>query len=312
MFATVVVTVVEMAAPTSNRLTSDGTNLGNFNATDWALLLTISLIWGSSFLWIAIGLDSFHPGVIALFRMVFGFGVLAFVPSARTPMPRSTWPVLAVVALGGNAAPAVFFPLAQQRVESSVAGMLNSAGPILVLLISIAMLRRAPERGQIVGLIIGLAGAMLIAISNLAGADAEPLGVLFVLCAVTGYSISNNLLPPLAQTYGGAAVMARAMLVSSVVLTPWGLWGLTQSEFAWKPALAIVILGVFGTGIARSLFANLGGRVGAPRSALVGYLVPVVAIILGVTIRNESVGLTELAGTALILAGAALISRGSR
>jgi len=299
-----------MSAPASSRLTAAGTNQGNFNNGDWLLLGTIALIWGSSFLWIAIGLDSFHPSVIALGRMVFGALVLAFVPAARTPMPRSTWPALAVVAFGGNAAPAVFFPLAQQRVESSVAGMLNSMGPIIVLLISIAMIRKTPERGQMLGLLIGLCGALTIAYANLSGADAEPLGVFFVLCAVIGYSISNNLLPPLAQQYGGAAVMARAMIASSVVLAPWGLWGLTQSTFAWKPALAIVILGVFGTGIARSLFASLNGRIGAPRSSLVGYLVPLVAIALGVFIRDESVGAPELLGTALILCGAALISRG--
>lgn len=270
------------------------------------------MIWGSSFLWIAIGLDAFHPAVIALFRMVFGALVLVLVPAARKPMPRSTWPALLVVAVAGNSAPAIFFPLAQQRVESSVAGMLNSVGPILVLLMSVAMLRKAPEKNQIIGLVIGLCGAITIAAANLSGADAEPLGLFFVLCAVMGYSISNNFLPPLAQAYGGAAVMARAMVVSSILLAPWGLWGLSQSDFAWGPALAIVILGVFGTGIARSLFATLNGRVGAPRSALVGYLVPIVAILLGVLIRDESVGATELAGTALILCGAALISRGSR
>ena len=312
MFGTVLVTVPSMSAPTSSRFTSHGVNQGNFNQTDWVLLLTIAMIWGSSFLWIAIGLDAFHPSVIVLFRMVLGALVLAFVPSARQPMPRSTWPVLTVVAITGNAAPAIFFPLAQQRVESSVAGMLNSVGPILVLVISIAMLRKAPERGQVVGLIIGLCGALAIAVANLSGADAEPLGLLFVLFAVTGYSISNNFLPPLAQAYGGAAVMGRAMVISSVLLAPWGLWGLTRSDFEWKPAIAIVLLGVFGTGIARSLFATLNGRVGAPRSSLIGYLVPVVAIVLGVVVRNESVGSLELIGMVLILCGATLISRGSR
>ncbi len=287
-------------------------NQGNFNQSDWALLLAISMIWGSSFLWIAVGLDAFHPAVIALFRMVFGALVLAFVPSARVPMPRSTWPALMVVAVAGNAAPAIFFPLAQQRVESSVAGMLNSAGPVLVLMMSVAMLRKAPERNQVIGLIIGLCGALTIAVANLSGSDAEPLGLLFVLCAVTGYSISNNFLPPLAQAYSGAAVMGRAMVISSVLLAPWGLWGLSRSEFQWKPALAIVILGVFGTGIARSMFATLNGRVGAPRSSLVGYLVPIVAIVLGVLVRDESVGAVEIIGTALILCGATLISRGSR
>ena len=301
-----------MSAPAASRFSSTGVNQGNFNQTDWAMLLTIALIWGSSFLWIAIGLDAFHPGVIALFRMVFGALTLAFVPSARQPMPRSTWPALAVVALAGNMAPAVFFPLAQQRIESSVAGMLNSAGPIIVLLLSVAMLGKAPERNQIAGLVIGLVGALTIAYSNLTGVDAEPIGLLLVFCAIIGYSISNNFLPPLAQAYGGAAVMARAMIASSILLAPWGLWGLTKSDFAWGPAIAIVILGVFGTGIARSLFANLNGRVGAPRSSLVGYLVPIVAVILGVVIRDETVGTIELVGTALILCGAALISRGSR
>ncbi len=301
-----------MAAPASSRYSSHGTNQGNFNQADWALLLTISLIWGSSFLWIAIGLDAFHPAVIALFRMVLGAAALAFVPTARRPMPRSTWPALMVVAVAGNAVPAIFFPLAQQRVESSVAGMLNSVGPILVLVMSIVMLRQAPERNQIIGLVIGLCGAVAIALANLSGVDAEPLGLLFVLCAVTGYSISNNFLPPLAQEYSGAAVMVRAMVISSVLLAPWGLWGLGRSDFEWKPAIAIVILGVVGTGIARSMFANLNGRVGAPRSSLVGYLVPVVAIVLGVVVRNESVGVIELTGTALILCGATLISRGSR
>jgi len=287
-------------------------NEGNFTQTDWAMLLTVSFIWGSSFLWIAIGLDAFHPGVIALSRMVLGAIVLSFVPAARTLLPRSSWPALAVVAVAGNVAPAVFFPLAQQRVESSVAGMLNSVGPILVLVMSIAMLRKAPERNQVLGLVIGLCGAATIAATNLIGSEAEPLGVLFVLCAILGYSISNNFLPPLAQQHGGAAVVGHAMIMGSVLLAPWGLWGVTQSEFAWKSAIAVVILGVFGTGIARSMFANLNGRVGAPRSSLVGYLVPVVAIVLGVVVRNESVGVIELIGTALILSGAALISRGTR
>jgi len=312
MFGTVLVTVPQVSAPVSSRFSSDGLNQGNFSQRDWALLLTISLIWGSSFLWIAVGLDAFHPAVIALFRMIFGALVLAFVPAARKPMPRSTWPALLVVAVAGNSAPAIFFPLAQQRVESSVAGMLNSVGPILVLLMSVAMLRKAPERNQIVGLTIGLVGALTIAAANLASADAEPLGLLFVLFAVLGYSLSNNFLPPLAQAYGGAAVMVRAMIISSILLAPWGLWGLRRSTFEWRPALAIVVLGVLGTGVARSLFATLNGRVGAPRSSLVGYLVPIVAIVLGVLVRNESVGVVELIGTALILCGAALISRGTR
>lgn len=299
-----------MSARPANRYAATGTNEGNFAPADWGLLLTTALIWGSSFLWIAIGLDSFHPGTIAWGRMALGLGVLCFVPAARQPIPRSAWPALSLVAIGGNAAPAVFFPLAQERVESSVAGMLNSASPILVLLISIAMTRSLPQRQQLIGLAIGLAGAVMLAIPNLAGADAQPLGVLFVFCAISGYALSNNFLPRLVQTYNAPAVIARAMLASSILLLPYGVWGIAKSSFSWVSLIALLILGIFGTGIARSTFAALTGRVGAPRSALIGYLVPVVAILLGVVVRSESVGVIELLGTALVLVGATFISRG--
>lgn len=299
-----------MSAPSTNRYAATGTNDGNFAPTDWALLLTTALIWGSSFLWIAIGLDSFHPGTIAWGRMALGLSVLWFIPAAREPIPRSAWPALSVVAIAGNAAPAVFFPLAQERVESSVAGMLNSASPMLVLLISIVMTRSLPQRQQIIGLGIGLIGAVMLAIPNLAGADAQPLGVFYVLCAISGYALSNNFLPRLVQTYNAPAVIARAMLASSILLLPYGAWGISRSSFSWASLTAVLILGIFGTGIARSTFAALTGRVGAPRSSLIGYLVPVVAIILGVVVLSESVGIFELLGTGLVLVGATFISRG--
>ncbi len=292
-------------------LTSEGTNHGGFEPTDWTLLSLTSLIWGSSFLWIAIGLDAFHPGVIACGRMALGAAVLWSIPRARAPIPRTAWGPLAVIALGGNAFPAVFFALAQQRIESSVAGMINSVGPILTLVVSIAMLRKAPPRRSVIGLVVGLIGALLLAWPNVRGVDAEPLGVLLAFCAVIGYSISNNFMPPLAQTYGAAPVIARAMLASAIGLAPWGVWGVTSSSFAWDSLAALVILGVLGTGIARTMYATLTGRVGAPRSSLVGYLVPLVAVILGIVVRSESVGAIELVGTAFILAGAASIGKRS-
>ncbi|MEM7093364.1 MAG: DMT family transporter [Actinomycetota bacterium] len=298
-----------MSTSAPSRFSAEGTNTGDFDSGDWGLLLLTSLIWGSSFLWIAIGLDAFGPGVIACGRMLLGAAVLWWFPASRIPVPRKAWSAVAVVAIAGNTFPAVFFPLAQQRVESSVAGMFNSVGPILTLVISVAMLRAAPPRGQIGGLLVGMVGALLLGIANLSGADAEPLGLLFIILAVTGYSVSNNFLPALAQNYGGPAVIARAMTASALLLLPWGLLSLDESSFRWSSFGALVVLGVLGTGLARTVFAILNGRIGAPRSALVGYLVPVVAVLLGVLVRDESVSVLELVGTALILVGAALISR---
>lgn len=308
-----------MTARRTAALTADGSNVGDFSTRDWGLLAATSLIWGSSFLWIALSLDAFHPGAIALLRVVLGAGALALAPVARTKIDRSAWPALLVIAIGGNAGPALLFPFAQQRVESSVAGMMNSTSPVLVLLIAILLTRKAPMRAQVIGLGVGLVGAVLLALPNVSGANAEPLGVLLVMLAVLGYAIANNFMPPLQQTYGGTATAFWALLVSAVMLLPYGIWGLTQSTIvtggvssstAVSSLVAIAILGVLGTGVARSTFANLIGSVGAPRAAMIGYFIPIVAIALGVLVRNESVGLIELGGTVLVLLGARLISRG--
>ncbi len=301
--------------PTTSRdrlagLTDAGSNQGNFTPTDWATLLATATIWGSSYLWMAIGLDHLHPGVIAFGRMVFGAAVLAFTPSAHKKIARQDWKIIFAVALFGSTIPAVLFPIAQQYVESSVAGMLNSIGPIFTLLISIGLTRKGPEPIQFAGLALGLLGTVIIAYPNVLGAEAQPLGVVLVLFAVLGYSISGNLMPPVAQRYGGPALTLRSLLISSVLLLPFGLFGSTQSTWELNSVGAVVILGVFGTGIARALFATLTGRVGPTRASIVSYLVPLVAIALGVIVRSESVGPLELAGTAMVLAGAWMISRG--
>lgn len=292
------------------QLTGEGSHGGQFASMDWTLLGAISLIWGSSFLWIAVGLESLHPGAIALLRLLLGAAILAVLPGRRrTSVDHRWWPQIAAIGVVGNAAPALLFAFAEQRVESSVAGMMNSISPLLIVGISLIMTRRAPQSLQILGLTIGLGGALAISIPNLVGAQAQPLGVLLVFGAVMGYSIANNLMPPLQQAYGGPAVIFRALLVASVLMAPYGLYGLTRSRFSWSAAIAMVILGVFGTGIARSFMATLIGRVGPTRSSLVGYLVPVVAIVLGVGIRDESLAALELVGTGLILVGAFVVSR---
>lgn len=292
------------------RFTADGANSGSFAGPDWLLLGSVAAIWGSSFLWIAISLDAFHPGTIAFVRTLLGATALAAIPAARRPVTRAAWPGIAVIAVFGNAAPAVLFPLAQQRVDSSVAGMLNSVSPVMVLLVAVVMTRTAPRRPQVIGLTIGLVGALLLALPNLAGADAEPLGIALVMMAVLGYAISNNFIPPLQQEFGGPAIVGRALALSAVMLVPYGVWGIARSEFATGSAVALLILGVVGTGFARSMYATLVGSVGAPRASLVGYIIPIVAIMLGVVIRNETVGALELIGTAVVLFGAFLISRG--
>ena len=287
----------------------EGSNRGAFGPVEWALLLGLSVIWGSSFLWIAIGLDDLHPGAVALSRTALGALAMSLVPASRAPVDPDARAGIALVGLFGTVAPALLFAFAEQRVESSVAGMVQSAAPLFVLVLSIAMLRRVPAPTVLVGLVVGLVGGVLIAWPNVTGADAEPLGVTLVLIAVACYSVSSNILPPLVQEFGGAAVMARALRFGTLTLVPYGVWGFTQSAFAWSAVVAMLILGIFGTGFARTMMAELISRAGAPRASMVSYFVPVVAVILGVAVRGDGVIPLEILGLAIILVSARLISR---
>ncbi len=139
--------------------TSEGTNTGSFDSGDWVLLLTVAMIWGSSFLWIAIGLDSFSPASVAFLRILLGAVVLLGFPSARQPVDKQDWPRIALVGVLGNAMPSLLFALAQEEVASSVAGMINASTPLAVLTVSIVLAGRRPGSNEVNGLLIGFAAA---------------------------------------------------------------------------------------------------------------------------------------------------------
>lgn len=289
--------------------TASGTNLSSFGVVEWALLIGTSLIWGSSFLWISVALRDLAPGVIAVVRLLLGAAALSVVPAARRPVHRSDWPRILLIAVAGNAGPALLFAVAQQSVDSSVAGMINSGVPLLTLAITVMLTRLAPGRLQVIGLIVGFGGILAMALPNLSGADAAPLGIGLLLLAITGYAITNNVMVPIQQQYGSLPVVTRSLWVGAVLMVPVGAVGLAESQATWQAAGAMAILGVAGTGFARSLHASLVGRAGAARASLVAYLIPVVAIVLGVVVLDERVSAVELSGVGLVLTGAFLASR---
>jgi drug/metabolite transporter (DMT)-like permease len=103
--------------------------------------------------------------------------------------------------------------------------------------------------------------------------------------------------------------MARTLMVATVLVTPYGLFGLTRSEFAWPSLAATLAVGFLGTGIAFLMMGSLVGSVGATRSTFITYLMPVVALVLGVVFRNESIAPLAVIGSLLVIVGALLASR---
>ena len=114
--------------------TTEGTNRNTFSAIDWALFTAISLIWGSSFLLMDIGLDNFAPGLVTWVRVGTGAAALWLFPASRTPIDRADRSRVIVLSFIWVAIPFTLFPVAQQWVNSAVAGMLNGATPTITAL----------------------------------------------------------------------------------------------------------------------------------------------------------------------------------
>jgi drug/metabolite transporter (DMT)-like permease len=292
--------------------TSVGTHRGAFTMLDWALFASIGLIWGSSFLLTAIGLDSFRPGLITWSRIGLGAASLWLVPAARTPLAREDLPRLVALSLLWVAVPFTLFPLAQQWISSGLTGLLNGALPIFATTIGALMLRRLPGRAQAVGLAVGFAGVAAIAAPSLATGSTEALGVLLALAAVSCYGVAINIAAPLTQRYGALPVMARMLCLASLWTAPLGLAGLAGSSFAWAAVAAIAALGALGTGLAFVLMGRLVSRVGSSRASVATYLIPVVSLVLGAAFLDERVRALSVAGICLVITGAVLASRKER
>lgn len=289
--------------------TAPGTTAEAFGLLEWALLISIALMWGSSFLWIAEGIESFAPPVVTLSRLVLGASALAIFPRTRRRVAREDWPSIVALGILWMTIPFLLFPIAQDRgVDSSIAGMVNGGVPLFVGLVAWALLRRPPGRLQAFGIIVGFLGVVLVTVPSAAGSN-DAVGVLLILLATALYGLAFNLSVPLVQRNGSLPVLLRAQLVAIVASAPFGVIGLSSSTWSWSAAAAMVVLGVLSTGVAFVAMTTLGARVGATRGSVGIYFIPVVALVLGVVFRDESVPLLSVAGMVLVAVGAWTASR---
>lgn len=289
--------------------TAPGSQLGPFGLVEWALFLGVALIWGSSYLLIDISLDALSPLAITWVRVMCGLGVLAAFPAARRPVERAGWRRILVLAMTWNTIPFILFPIAQQHIDSALAGMLNAPIPIYSALIAVFLLRRLPRTHQSAGIALGLVGAIGIGLPAVRDSTSSLFGVLLVVTATLLYGLSINLAVPLQQRYGAPAVIMRALAVTAAVTMPLGMLGLAGSHWSTGSVVAVVTLGVVNTGVAYVIMASLVGRVGPTRGSVAVYCLPVVAMVLGAVFRDEIILPIQVAGTALVLLGAWLTSR---
>jgi drug/metabolite transporter (DMT)-like permease len=271
-----------------------------------ALLVGLSAIWGSSFLFIKLGVDEVEPSVVALGRVVVGAAILVPIAAARGGLGLLRGHVGTVAALGllNNAVPFWLLGFAETRIDSGLAGVIQAAAPIFTVLLAIRLDPSQRVTGtRLAGVGVGFVGVALLVGAQTGG---QVVGALAVLGAALSYSVSAlfagkrlGSLPPL-------HVAAGQLACGVLLLAPLGLAQLPDEAPQAKAVLAIVALGALGSALAYVLYFALIVRAGASRAILVTYLVPAFALVYGAVFLDEDVTASAIAGLVLILAGTTL------
>ncbi|HEX2179985.1 MAG TPA: DMT family transporter [Actinomycetota bacterium] len=285
---------------------------------DLAYLLVLALIWGSSFLWIKLSLRGFSPAQNTVLRLCLGAAALRIYSLARrAPLPRGrgVWIHLVAVASFANVIPYFLFALAETEIDSSIAGVLNATTPFWTAGIAASQGMETFNRRRVAGLLVGFGGVLLIFEPWSAGSQVMSLAGLACLAAAACYGVgfvysarylTGRGLTSLSLSSG--QLMAAAVL--GLLLIP--AFGWPQVDLRADALLGTLILGVFGTGIAYVIAYRLLANRGASGAALVTYLLPVVAVLLGAVTLAERVRLNVVAGVAVVLLGVGLIRAAPR
>lgn len=278
----------------------------------------LALLWGSTFLWIKVALEALSPVQVTLARCVLGAGtllVLCRTARRRLPRGRATWRALFVAAFFCNALPFAMFSIGEQTVDSGVAGVLNATTPLWSLLIGMAV---GAERGvraiRLGGLLLGFAGVVLI-FAPWQRTGHVGWAALAIVAAAASYAVGFAVMGRTLVGKGFATIsLSAAQLVAatawSALTLPAG--GLTPVHFAWTGIAAVVILGIFATGVTFHLTFRIIADEGATSAATVGYLLPVVSVGLGAIVLGEPFSIRIAAGMVVVLIGVGMTrQRGS-
>jgi drug/metabolite transporter (DMT)-like permease len=279
-----------------------------------ALLLftATSVIWGSSFLFIRLAVEHMPPSAVVFGRTVLGAAFL--VPLAiRNRAFRGLRPLvlpIVVVTLLDMALPTFLTAWGEQHVSSSAAGILTATDPLFTALLALWLIRsEAVDRTRFAGLIIGLGGVAALLGIDLHGRAIELAGAGAVLLSALGYAAAALLYRRWLADVPALAVTALMAAISSVLFLAPAAAGLPGKLPSVGSILALAVLGIVNTGLAYWLFYLLIDQAGAATASVITYVMPVVALVLGVGLLGEKLTVGAVAGLPLIAAGAWLSTR---
>lgn len=283
----------------------------------WLLLGLLALIWGSSFLLIKKGLIAFGAMEVGALRISAAGIVLAPLVAKRLhKITAKHWAKLASVGLVGSLIPAFMFAIAQTQLDSGITGVLNALTPICTLVLGVALFKQTAQRTQIIGVVVGLGGTVLLMTAGANGSWTFNEYALLVLAATICYGLNLNLIKHKIADLSPLTITGVSLLMASVPATVFLFLGTdfvqqVQQPDAMLSLISVLVLGIVGTAGALVIFNHVVQLTNTVFTSSVTYLIPVVAMLLGI-LDGEPFWLQHGAGMLAILVGVWFANRRGR
>ncbi len=283
--------------------------------SDWIIYVTISLVWGTSFILIKKGLLYFDPITVSALRIsISGLVLLPFAIKGLYLLTHRQKVFAFLMGLCGSGIPSFLYPVAQQHIDSGAAGVLNSLTPIFIVVTGYLFFGVRYTLMQVSGIVIGFIGAaLLILFHHSSGTESNYYYGLIIVAATLLYGLSNQILVHYLKGLNAIVITSVAFFFMGIVASAI----LTQTEFlhvmqnnnqAWKGLLFVALLACLGSALSLVLYNHLASRTGVTFSGTVTYVMPVVALGWSI-IDGEYIGFQHLAAMLIILAGVYLVRR---
>ena len=284
-------------------------------AGEWLLFGLLGLFWGSSYLFIKIGIETLPTFTLIAGRLGIGTLLLGVVLlAAREPLPREPriYGHLVALAVINIVIPFALITWGEQSIDSALASILNSTVPLFTIVLAALVLHDEPITvNRLVGLAIGFTGVVILTSRSLTGSsESSLLGELAMIGSSFSYAAGNvyarrmvrGLRPMVPAFFQVSIAFVITATLALVTERPLGI------QIRRDAVFAVAWLGIFGSGLAYLLFYRLLRTWGSTRTSLVAYLLPVVGIVLGFMVLGETIDGRILLGAALIIGGIALVN----
>jgi len=279
--------------------------------TNWALLMCLVFLWGTSFMFVSVSVATVDPLSIVFFRVLLGALVLTVIVYAmglRLPLSLKAWLVFMVFGIVGNLLPFFLISWGQQSVNSGVAGMIMAIMPLITMLLAHYFVEgESLNRYKILGFALGITGITILLGPVFDGGGRAVLSGFAIFIAATSYAV-NTILVRRLPNYNPIVAGAGMLIAATITLLPiWLLLAPGYSEsISTKSMISVIWLGIGPTGIASIILFTVIKRAGPTFLSTINYMIPVVAFFTGAIILSEPVEWHSILALITILSGIAL------